>query len=489
MPSQNILFVASEVAPLIKTGGLADVAGSLPAALKTLKQDIRVVMPAYRAALPKALPLSIVSLNIAGVPEGTRLLEGRLPGTSVKLYLIDIPELFDREGGPYVDTAGHDWSDNAERFAAFSRAACALALDQAGLNWRADIVHCNDWQSGLVPALLSRHAQRPATVFTIHNLAYQGHFGSSMLHQLGLPTELWHMHGLEFHGGLSYMKGALSYADAISTVSPTYAEEIQTAAYGYGFEGLLGHRRERLRGILNGVDYKQWSPDKDAHLSAPYSVKDLSGKAINKTALQQHFKLTQDADTPLIGLVGRLAEQKGIDLLLANIELIKSLGAQLVVLGTGDKYSQTALTQAAAAAPGQIGVHIGFDEGMAHRIEAGSDMFLMPSRFEPCGLNQIYSLKYGTVPIVRHTGGLADTVVDASPENLAAKSATGFVFSQADSDELAEAIRRAVGMYRDHNKLWQQIVNTGMKQDFGWRYSAKQYLELYQSALNWRDAN
>ncbi len=487
MAAHNVLFVASEVAPLIKTGGLADVAGSLPAALKAQKQDIRVVMPAYRAALANALPLSIVSLNIAGVPEGTRLLEGRLPGTSVKLYLVDIPDLFDRDGGPYVDAAGHDWADNPERFAAFSRTACAIALDQAGLDWRADIVHCNDWQSGLVPALLSRHADRPATVFTIHNLAYQGHFGSYMLHQLGLPQDLWHMGGLEFHGGLSFMKGGIAYSDALSTVSPTYAQEIQTAAYGYGFEGLLGHRRERLRGILNGVDYTQWSPDKDPHLSAPYSAKDLSGKAANKAALQQHFGLAQEADTPLIGLVGRLAEQKGIDLLLANIERIKSLGAQLVVLGSGDKYSQTALSQAAATAPGQIGVHIGFNEGLAHRIEAGVDMFLMPSRFEPCGLNQIYSLKYGTVPIVRYTGGLADTVVDANEANLAAKTATGFHFGDATAAELTHAIERAVGMYRDHNDLWQQLIRTGMKQDFSWRNSAKQYLELYQAALQWRD--
>lgn len=480
--SKKILFAASEAYPLIKTGGLGDVAGSLPAALKALKHDVRIIMPAYRESLRKLKGLELVSVTLEGVPPSVRLLEGRFPGTSVKLLLVDSPPHFDRDGGPYLDDEGDDWLDNPERFAIFAKAVTAVALNQAGLEWQPDVVHCNDWQCGLIPALLSLHRPRPATLFTVHNLAYHGYFHPDTFELLGLPKQLWGMHGLEFHGGLSFIKGGLAFADMINAVSPTYAQEIRGPLFGYGLEGLLNHRAGRLTGILNGVDYNEWNPATDPHLPHPFDHHDLSGKARNKLALQKQFGLPERADVPLLGLVGRLVEQKGIDLVLGILPGLLYQNAQLVVLGSGDKRFQLLLEQAAAAHPHNIAVHIGYSEPLAHQIEAGADMFLMPSRFEPCGLNQIYSLRYGTVPIVRRTGGLADTVVDASEANLANGSATGFQFEHANSDGLWWATNRAIGLYRDQPDLWRKMIVTGMKQDFSWKQSARHYLELYEQA-------
>ncbi len=482
MANNKILFVTSEAYPLIKTGGLGDVAGSLPVALKAQRNDIRIIMPAYRDAMRKAEKLGFASFHMEGVPETVRLLEGRLPGTTVKLLLVDSPVHFDRPGGPYADPDGHDWGDNAERFATFARVVSAVALNKAELDWQPDIVHCNDWQSGLVPALLSPHPNRPATIFTIHNLAYHGHFDSSKFQSLHLPHFLWGMQGLEFHHGLSFIKGGLVFADMINTVSPTYAEEIRTPHFGYGLDGLLNHRADRLVGILNGVDYKQWNPANDLYLKHHFDSHKLDGKAKNKGELQKQFGLPQQADTPLLGLVGRLVEQKGIDLVLDIIPQLIELDVQLVVLGTGAKTFQAELEAAAAKHPQQIAVHIGFSEAMAHQIEAGADMFLMPSRFEPCGLNQIYSLCYGTAPIVRHTGGLADTVIDANDENIKLGQASGFHFEHASANELLQACQRAISIYRQQPKLWKKIITTGMKQDFSWKQSAKHYLKLYQTA-------
>ena len=483
MPNNKILFVTSEAYPLVKTGGLGDVAGSLPAALKAQRQDIRIIMPAYRDAMRKAEKLGFASFQMEGVPETVRLLEGRLLSTNVRLLLVDSPAHFDRPGGPYVDPDGHDWADNAERFAIFARVAVAVALNKAGLKWQPDIVHCNDWQSGLVPALLAQYPNRPATIFTIHNLAYHGYFDSSKFQTLKLPHYLWGIDALEFHGGLSFIKGGLVFADMINTVSPTYAAEIRTPQFGHGLDGLLNHRADRLVGILNGVDYKQWNPAEDPHIRHPYDAHKLTGKAKNKRQLQKEFGLPQREDAPLLGLVGRLVEQKGIDLVLSIIPQLVQQDAQLVVLGTGDKRYQTELQQAAKLYPEQIAAHIGFSETVAHQIEAGADMFLMPSRFEPCGLNQIYSLRYGTAPIVRRTGGLADTVVDANDTNIEQKTATGFQFEHATQDGLWQAIERAISIYRNQPKIWQQIVITGMRHDFSWKQSAKHYLELYQQAL------
>ena len=488
MPNnKKILFVTSEAYPLVKTGGLGDVSGSLPAAIKVLKQDIRIIMPAYRQALQKMEKLQLVSLlQIEGVAETVRLFEGRFPGTAVKLWLVDSPSHFDRDGGPYQNNQGDDWEDNAKRFATFARAVVSVATNQASLKWQPDVVHCNDWQTGLVPALLSLHPQRPATVFTVHNLAYHGYFPSAEFDALALPHSLWGMDGLEFYGSLSYIKGGLHFADMINTVSPTYAKEILTEYFGYGLEGLLEHRTDRLVGILNGVDYKEWNPAADKYLKHHFNPKNLDGKAKNKRALQNQFGLPKKSDTPLFGLVGRLVEQKGVDLVLEIIPHLVKSDAQLVLLGTGNKRFEQALSEAAQAHPKNISVHIGYSEAIAHQIEAGADIFLMPSRFEPCGLNQIYSLRYGTVPIVRRTGGLADTVVDANEENLKKNRATGFQFEQADSGSLWQATQRAISLYRDQPKLWQKIMLRGMRQDFSWKQSARHYIELYEQALQHR---
>jgi starch synthase len=481
--NKKILFVTSEIHPLVKTGGLGDVAGSLPVALKAQRQDVRIILPAYRGAMRKTEKLGFASFQLDGLPETVRLLEGRLPGSTVKLLLVDSPVHFDRPGGPYCDPDGHDWGDNAERFAILGRAAVAVALNKAGLDWQPDIVHCNDWQSGLVPALLSQYPKRPATIFTIHNLAYHGHFDSTRFQSLNLPHFLWGMEGLEFHGGLSFIKGGLVFSDMINTVSPTYAEEIRTPQFGYGMEGLLNHRAERLTGILNGVDYSEWNPATDPHLKHHFSWNKMEGKSKNKLALQKQFSLPMQTDTPLLGLVGRLVEQKGIDLVLGIIPQLVDQGAQLVVLGTGEKRFQNAVQQMVKHYPRQVSAHIGFSETVAHQIEAGADMFLMPSRFEPCGLNQIYSLRYGTAPVVRRTGGLADTVVDANDENIANGTASGFQFEHATQDDLWSAIERALDIYRRQPKAWRQIISTGMKQDFSWKQSAKRYLDLYDRAL------
>ncbi len=483
----KILFVTSEALPLIKTGGLGDVAGSLPPALKSLRHDVRIIMPGYREALHKAEKLSFASFRMEGIPETVRLLEGRLPGTRVKLLLVDSPEHFDRPGGPYADPKGHDWPDNPDRFAMLSKVAVAVATNHAHLNWQPDVVHCNDWQSGLVPALLSLYPKRPATVFTIHNLAYQGHFPPETFKHLHLPPELWGMNGLEFHGGLSFIKGGLSFADMISTVSLTYAREIQTEAYGCGLEGLLRHRAERLVGIINGVDYKRWNPARDPLIAAKYDHRTLDRKALNKQALQEEFGLPANPHAPLLGMVGRLVEQKGIDLILGALPRLVELGAQAVLIGTGEPRFEEALTLMAERYPANIATFVGYNETKAHRVEAGADMFLMPSRFEPCGLNQIYSLKYGTPPIVRRTGGLADTVVDASDENILKGVATGLQFEHPTIEGLLWASERAIHLYRDEPAAWRKMMVTGMKQDFSWKKSAREYVQLYRQALAHRD--
>lgn len=477
--AKKILFVTSEAHPLIKTGGLGDVSGALPMALKKLRQDIRVILPAYRDAVRHNGPYTIASLVFHPESHPVRLLEGRLPGTDIPVWLVDIPSLFDRPGNPYLGPDGRDWHDNALRFAMFARAVTTIALDQAGLDWRPDVVHCNDWQTGLIPALLSLNEPRPATVFTIHNLAYQGLFPAEYFRQLGLPAALWGMNGLEFYGGLSFIKGGLLYADMLSTVSPTYAKEICTPAYGCGLDGLLRHRADRLAGILNGADYEEWDPARDLHLPHHYDADMLQGKAADKAALQRELGLSPDAGMALIGFVGRLVEQKGVDLLLTVLDNLFDQPVQVVVLGSGDKSFEQTLLALANRHPQRCHVKIGFSEPLAHRIEAAADIFLMPSRYEPCGLNQIYSLRYGTVPIVRRTGGLADTVIDFS----AGPAATGFVFEEASPAALAAALQRALSLYANDPKGWRRLVRSGMGQNFSWQQSAGAYLELYQQAV------
>jgi len=479
----RVLFVTSEVYPLMKTGGLADVSASLPRALQSLGHQVTLLMPAYRDALAAAGPLGVklaATREVRG--QGVRLLETRLPGSRNKVLLLDAPSLFDRPGNPYQDAQGMPWPDNAERFMLLCRVGALLAHDAFGLGWRPDVVHCNDWQSAMVPLLLHRERPRPALVFTIHNLAYQGVFGADDFERLDIPAQYWHPEALEFHGGFSFIKAGIVFSDRVSTVSPGYAREIQTAEFGHGLDGLLRHRAAVLSGILNGIDTRAWNPSRDPALALSYSAATLQQKRHNKTALQAEMGLDADAGVPLLAFIGRLAQQKGIDLLLDALPFLVQRPAQAVVLGSGDAGYEAALRELARLHPGRIALRIGYDEALAHRIEAGADIFLMPSRFEPCGLNQMYSLRYGTIPVVRAVGGLADTVVDASDETLADGSANGFTFAAAEGAALAEAALRAMAAM-DDPELWARLQLAGMGQDFSWRHSAREYERLYAEAI------
>ncbi|AGA34447.1 Glycogen synthase, ADP-glucose transglucosylase [Thioalkalivibrio nitratireducens DSM 14787] len=475
----RILFASSEAFPLAKTGGLGDVSSSLPAALKRQRQDVRLVLPAYpravsRLADPTRLP------GPASAPWS--LIQGYLPGTSVMVYLVDWPMYFQRDGDPYRATDGSDWPDNAHRFAAFAQAVAAISVDEAQLDWAPEILHVNDWQTGLVPVLLRHHPRRPPTLFTIHNLAYQGLFPGELRHQLGLPEDLWHWEALEFHGQLSFMKGGLVFSDAITTVSPTYAREIQTPLAGMGLDGVLRARSARLHGILNGVDYSEWNPERDGYLTAHYHADNLEGKAANKASLQEELQLPVRPDLPLLGHVGRMVVQKGIDLLLEACEpFLAERRMQLALVGSGDHIFEESARALARAHPDYCSVVITYNEGLAHQLEAGSDAFLMPSRFEPCGLNQMYSLRYGTPPIVHATGGLADTVIDANPATLDDGTATGFCFMPATAAALGEAIERVLTLFGEPGQeRWQTMIRKGMARDFGWSQSSAAYLELYR---------
>jgi len=481
----KILFAVSEAQPLIKTGGLADVAGSLPVALGHFGVDARLVMPAYPQAVERSLPLKEVStIRLAGLPETVRILEGRLGGET-PLYLVDAPSLFGRPGNPYSSSTGSDWKDNALRFASFCRAVVSIALDRAGLGWQPDLVHCNDWQTGLVPALLSSEWGRPATIFTIHNLAYQGVFDRKTFNALRLPPELWSPTGLEFHDNFSFIKGGLAFADRVTTVSPTYAGEILTSEFGYGLQGLLSHRADLLHGILNGIDYSVWDPASDPTIAQHFDAGTFNLKHINKLRLQKELGLPVGEEFLLFGHIGRLVEQKGVDLILAMLPgLIREQQTQLVLLGSGDPELETALRKETERHPDRVAVYIGYDEQLAHRIEAACDCFIMPSRFEPCGLNQLYSLRYGTVPIVHRTGGLADTVVDATPRNLLDSVATGFVFDKPDKDSLWRAMERAIQFHKRPGVWWENLAVNGMKQDFSWDASARHYMDIYRGAID-----
>lgn len=480
----NILFATSEAHPLVKTGGLGDVSGSLPRAIRNAKHDVRLVLPAYPAAKDAAGTLKrVAALSLPGATTAVRILQGRVPQTRVKLYLVDSPAHFERAGGPYSRPQGGDWPDNAERFALFARAVCELAMNRAGIDWQPELVHCNDWQTGLVPALLSLEPARPATLFTIHNLAYQGLFSRRQFDALHLPASWWSMHLLEFHQKMSFIKGGLVFADRLNTVSPTYAREICTPEFGCGLDGLLSRRSDYLSGILNGVDYRVWNPGRDRLIPHTYTARTLRLKQENKIALQESFSLPVKPQTPLFGHVGRLVEQKGVDLILALIPELLQRPMQLVFLGTGEPELETALRQAARKHPSKIGVRIGYDEALAHLVEAGSDAFLMPSRFEPCGLNQLYSLRYGTPPIVRRTGGLADSVVDADAEHLRQGTATGFLFDKAAPPALLHAIDRALNLFAQQ-RVWKTLIERGMHEDFSWSRSATAYLDLYQRAIS-----
>lgn len=481
---RKVLFVTSEAHPLMKTGGLGDVCGSLPGALRARGLDVRLLLPGYRDSVAAAGPLRrVAEWTLPPMTSPVALLEGRLPGTRVPVWLIDFPPAYDRPGNPYQSSLGHDWHDNATRFALLGKVAAALALGEVPrLRWRPDILHCHDWQSGLAPALLAGASERPATMFTIHNLAYQGLFPFETFQTLGLPKSLWSMDGLEFHGQMSFIKGGIAFADRVTTVSPNYAREIQTPEFGHGLDGLLRHRAAVLRGILNGIDHREWNPARDPHLMESYSAGRLAGKATAKAALQADVGLPAEPGVLLAGMVSRLVTQKGLDLLLEALPALLELPLQLVVRGTGEARFEQALQDLARRHPDRLAVRIGYDEVHAHRLIAGVDLFLMPSRFEPCGLTQLYSLRYGTVPLVHRVGGLADTVVDAGDASLASGSATGIVFEAANSAALLHAVTRALGLYRDKRR-WRQLVRTGMKQDFSWQHSAADYHRLYDELV------
>lgn len=475
---KKILFVTSEAHPLIKTGGLADVSGSLPKALAELSQDIRILIPYYQALKTFNNVRFVCSVRVDN--RNVNILETRMPESNVLVWLVDYPTFFNYPGNPYVDEDGNAWPNNAERFALFCRVAVEVAMDRVYQDWKPDVVHCNDWQSALVPAFLALEESPPKTVFTIHNLAYQGLFPASTATMLNLPGQLLNPEGLEFHSLLSFIKGGLVYSDWITTVSPTYAMEIQTPEFGYGLEGLLRYRNHVLSGILNGIDLEQWNPEGDPLIARPYTAQTLAAKKKNKTELQKRFSLPVTDQIPLFGLIGRLVEQKGIDMILDSLTATLEMPLQIVLLGSGEKSMERKLTNYAHLYPEKIAVTIGYDEALAHLIEAGADVFLMPSRFEPCGLNQMYSQRYGTLPLVRRTGGLADTVVDAVPQTLTDNSATGIVFDEATPGSLLEAIKRAAILY-GNAKAWEQMQINGMNKDFSWERSARQYLDLYQS--------
>ncbi len=479
----RVLHVASEIYPLVKTGGLADVVGALPLAQARAGVDVRVLVPGYPAMLDAMEDVQPIREDANLFHGGrTTLWVGKLRGLDITAYVLESPWHWDRPGNPYHDADGHSWDDNSMRYAAlsFMGAEIGMGIDR---KFRPDIVHCHDWQTGLCPAyLMHRGGDRPATVTTIHNLGYQGRFDSATFAELSLPPLAWGFGGVEHWGDVGYLKSGLAYSDRITTVSRTYAEEIQGPG-GQGLEGLLRYRRWDLRGIVNGIDMETWDPSNDPALPVPFDLIDLSGKAEAKKTLQRRFGLREEGEQPLIGLVSRLTHDKGIDLLLGAVDRIVARSAQLVVLGSGHPHLEDSLRWAASTHPGHVGVHIGYDEQLAHLVMAGSDVVAVPSRVEPCGLTQLYAQRYGALPLVRRTGGLADTVVNASPSNRADGTATGFVFDDAS----AAALRGTIDWLADHwwmnREGWKQMQRRAMTRDFSWDAAARSYLDLYEEPV------
>lgn len=482
----RVLFASSEVFPLIKTGGLADVSGALPAALAAAGADVRILLPGYPEAMDKADGKRQV--GPLGDPYGSgeaSLVSAKLPGSGVPVWLLDCPALFDRPGGPYQNPTGHDWPDNDLRFGLLSWATARLCTDASPVKWRPQVMHANDWQTGLAPAYLHdwNPVGRPGTVFTVHNIAYQGQFAAATVARLGFPPEMYAIDGFEYYNQLSFLKAGLFYSDKLTTVSPRYAKEVQTAAYGCGIEGLLAQRAADLTGILNGADYGVWNPATDALIPHRYSPTDLDAKAKNKAALQAELGLAVDADVPLMVIVSRLNDHKGMDLVLAVLPAILKLGAQLAVVGSGDHSLEEAFTGAAAMLPRQVAVRLGYSEELAHKLMAGGDILLMPSRFEPCGLTQFYAFRYGTVPVAHATGGLADTVMDTTYDTLMTGTATGFAFEHLNAGAFQWAVERAVALFAQKPQ-WRKIQAACLRQDFGWEQAAGHYLDLYRKLTN-----
>ena len=479
----RVLHVASEFFPFVKTGGLADVVAALPQALLKRGLDTRVLLPGFPGIMQGILRM--VPLIRFGPAFGAAIITlyvGRLPESGLLVYVIDAPFLYRREGNPYVDANGNDWGDNHRRFALLGWVAAHLASGELDPDWMPSIVHAHDWHAGLTPVYMAQcPALKKTTVFTIHNLAFRGIFPVEMYNDLALPVRRLIPGGMEFYGKISFMKAGLVYSNCITTVSPNYAREICTYEFGHGLDGILRERSDRLFGILNGVDYDIWKPD-DPHIVAPYGITTLENKALCKLALQKEFGLSTDASGPLFAVISRLTSQKGMDLLLESLTDLLSAGAQLVVLGSGEKELEAGFHEAAKTNPDNVAVHIGYDEIMSHRIIAGADAFLMPSRFEPCGLTQLYALRYGTLPLVRKVGGLIDTVVNVTDISLKNNEATGFVFEDVSRYALSNSIREVCALYQDKKK-WRQVQEKGMRKDFSWDDSAANYEALYRDIL------
>ena len=475
----RILFVASEGLPFSKTGGLADVVEALPKALTAQGHEVAVVLPRYRGTEATAAVIPSLTIPMGGARlRFPAIADGALLG-GVRYFFVDDPAYFDREG--LYGSGGKDYPDNAERYAEFSRAAIEVAKHI----WPTDVFHCHDWQTALVPVLLrTSYSDDPLVknipvVFTIHNMGYQGQFPKDVMERVGLPPTLFHPEGIEFYGSVNLLKGGLVYADYLTTVSRKYAQEIQIREFGHGLEGVARGRADRLVGILNGVDYTAWNPAKDELIAARYSAKDLGGKEVCKQDLLKVFGLPHDhLERPVIGIVSRFADQKGFDLIAEKAHELMKEEVVLVVLGTGNRKYEALFEALAAAYPGRVGLKIAYDNTLAHKVEAGADMFLMPSRYEPSGLNQMYSLKYGTVPIVRATGGLDDSI---EPFDVEHGTGTGFKFYEYSGDALLYAVRQALHHYMDE-RIWKRIQMNGMAKDFSWKQPASEYAKLYEAA-------
>ncbi|MCR6501144.1 glycogen synthase GlgA [Shinella sp. CPCC 101442] len=476
----NILSVASEVFPLIKTGGLADVAGALPIALAGHGMRMRTLMPGYPAVMQRLAGIEVVAGFDDLLGEPARILAATHEGLDI--LVLDAPAYYDRPGGPYVDATGKDFVDNWRRFAALSFAGAEIAR---GLlpDWRPDVVHAHDWQAAMT-AVYMRYTglQHIPTVLTVHNLAFQGQFGPDIFEGLALPPEAFTMDGLEYYGDVGYLKGGLRTAWSITTVSPTYAHEIMTPEYGMGLEGLMNARATDLLGIVNGIDTAVWNPETDANIARPYAAGSLKQRSVNRQAVAERFSLDDDSG-PIFCIISRLTWQKGIDLIAEVADWIVEQGGKLAVLGSGDQALEGALLAAASRHRGRIGIVIGYNEPLSHLMQAGADAILIPSRFEPCGLTQLYGLRYGCIPVVARTGGLADTVIDANEAALSARVATGFQFTPINAEGLRQALRRVFKAYNEP-KIWGRIQNQGMKSDVSWENSAARYADLYSSLLS-----
>lgn len=477
----SILCVASECFPLIKTGGLADVVGALPLALTKLGADVTVFLPGFPDVLAGLKEKALIGV-VKGFPFPNTQIIGGVAANGLNILALDCPDLFEYAGNPYQDKSGQDRPDNGLKFALFSKIAADLAVGKWG-GKTFNIVHAHDWQAALTAVYLDAQKEtRIKTVLTIHNLAFQGVFPASLMRDIGLPERYLSRDGLEYWEKASFLKGGINFSDRITTVSPTYALEIQSDQDGMGFGGLLRAKNHRLSGILNGIDTQVWNPETDTAIIAPYTAADLSGKAKTKKALQQELGLRVDAAAPLFSVVSRLTTQKGLDLLVELLDYVVSLGGQIALLGSGDTEIERAFEAAALRHPTEISVTLGYNEPLAHKIQAGSDAILVPSRFEPCGLTQLCALRYGTVPVVGRVGGLSDTIIDANPMALSSGVATGLQFSPINTHMLAAAIKRTIDLFHSPDQ-WSALVQNALGQDVSWDRSAALYMDLYQSLL------